>query len=62
MHFKSNYEMEPCVNLINNKFERSRIAKLRCGILQLNVELGWLNQIRLEDRLCEIGEEGFVED
>ena len=62
MHFKYNYEMEPCVNLINNKFERSRIAKLRCGILQLNVELGRFNQIRLEDRLCEIGEEGFVQD
>ena len=46
MHFKSNYEMEPYINLVSNKFERSLIAKLRCGILQLNVELGCFNQTR----------------
>ena len=54
--------MEPYINLVSNKFERSLIAKFRCGILQLNVELGRFNQTRLEDRLCKICEEGFVED
>jgi len=62
VHFKSNYEMESYINLVSNKFERSLIAKLRCGILQLNVELGRFNQTRLGDRLCNICEEGFVED
>jgi len=62
VHFKSNYEMEPYINLVSNKFERSLIAKLRCGILQLNVELGRFNQTKLEDRLCKICKEGFVED
>ena len=30
--------------------------------MELNVELGGFNQTRLEDRLCKICEEGFVED
>jgi len=50
VHPKSNYEMEPYINLVSNKFERSPIAKLKCGILQLNVEPGHSNQTRLEDR------------
>jgi len=54
--------MEPYINQVSNKFERSPIAKVRCGILQLHVELGRFNQIRLEDRLCKICEDGFVED
>ena len=54
--------MEPYINLVSSKFERSLIAKLRCGIFQLNVELGRFNQTSLEDRLCKICEEGFVED
>jgi len=53
MHFKSNYKMEPYINLVSNTFERSLIAKLRCGILQLNVELGRFNQTKSEDRLCK---------
>jgi len=47
--------MEPYINLVSNKFKRSLIAKL-------NVELGRFTQTRLEDRLCEICQEGFVED
>ena len=62
MHFKSNYELEPYINLVSNKFEWSLIAKLRCDILQLNVELGCFNQTRLEDCLCKICGKGFVED
>jgi len=47
------------INLVSNTFEWSLIAKLRYGILQLNVELGSFNQTRLEDKLCTICEEGF---
>ena len=54
--------MEPYINLVSNTCEPSVIAKLRCGILQLNVELTRFNQTRLEDRFCEICMEGFVED
>ena len=60
--FKSNYEMEPYINLVNNKFGRSLIARLRRGILRPNVEPGRFNQTRLEDRLCKVCEEGFDED
>ena len=30
VHPKSNYEMEPYIDRVNKKFERSPIAKLRC--------------------------------
>jgi len=61
VRFKLNYEMEPYINLVSKKFERSLIAKLRCGIFLLNVEFCRFNQTRLEDRLCTIWEEGFIE-
>ena len=33
-------------------FERSLIAKLRCGILKLHIETGRYNHISLENRIC----------
>ena len=56
MHFKSNYEMGPFKSLVSKKFERSLIAKFRCGVKLAS------NETRLEYRLCKICEEGFVGD
>lgn len=56
------YKLEPYVKNVRNKYERSLIAKLRCGILQLNVELGRFGQIQLQDRLCTICNLHLIED
>ena len=60
--FKNMYKLEPYVKNVRNKYERSLIAKLRCGILQLNVELGRFGQIQLQDRLCTICNLHLIED
>jgi len=44
-HFQHELKTEPYVINVYNKFQRSLIAKLRRGILQLQVESGRFNQI-----------------
>ena len=38
------------------------IAKFRCGILQLHIESGRFNNTKVENRLCNICQEGQIED
>jgi len=45
-----------------NRYERSLLAKFRCGILQLKIETGRFNQTKLEDRLCDICNNDEIED
>ena len=45
-----------------NRFDRSMIAKFRCGILQLHIESGRFNNTKVENRLCNICQEGHIED
>ena len=53
--------MEPYVYKIKNRQERSRLAKLRFGTLPLQVEIGRWQNIKFEDRVCQICHTG-VED
>ena len=45
-----------------NRFDRSLFAKFRSGILQLCVESGRFNNIKLEDRICELCDDQKIED
>ena len=62
VNFKTEFTMEPYVSTVRNKYYRSLIAKLRCGILQLHVESGRFNQTPLQDRICQICNNGQIED
>ena len=41
---------------------RSLIAKLKCGVLPLGIEIGRHKDVALEDRLCYACDLGFLED
>ena len=60
--FKKNFHIEPYIKITTNRYERSLLAKLRCGILQLHIETGRFNQTKLEDRKCNICNNNEVED
>jgi len=45
-----------------NRYDRSLLAKFRCGILQLRIETGRFNQTKLEERTCEICNTPEIED
>ena len=60
--FKKELGIEKYVLDIRNKYERSMIAKLRCGILQLHVESGRFNQTNLENRTCNVCNNNVIED
>ena len=60
--FKKELGIEKYVLNIRNKYERSMIAKLRCGILQLHVESGRFNQTNLENRTCNVCNNNVIED
>jgi len=52
--FKNDCNTTDYVKSCMNRYERSLLAKFRCGILQLKIETGRFNQTKLEDRLCDI--------
>ena len=45
-----------------SKYDRSLLAKFRCGILQLKVETGRFNNTKLEERLCDVCDLREIED
>lgn len=45
-----------------NKSNRSLMAKFRTGILQLGIETGRYTNLKPEERVCQICNEGFIED
>lgn len=60
--FKHDLTVPDYITSIHNRYVRSLIAKLRCGILQLHVETGRYNQVKLEDRICSLCQQNAVED
>lgn len=60
--FKSDFKTESYVSNLYRRYQRSLVAKLRCGILQLHIESGRFNQTPLEERTCEICQSNSVED
>ena len=59
--FKENPYLETYVYKIKNRQDRSVFSKLRFGILPLQVEIGRWQNIKFEDRVCQICHTG-VED
>jgi len=59
---KTNFEVEKYVLLNLDRHQRSNLAQLRCGILPLQVELGRFNNVKLEDRLCQLCNNNVIED
>ena len=59
---KSVYETENYVSLCLKRGQRSMLAKLRLGILPINVELGRYNGTERQNRVCPLCNKGAVED
>ena len=62
IEYKHEFKKERYVVIINNKIERSLVAKLRCGILKLKIETGRFINLPLNERICELCDTGDVED
>ena len=60
--FKGDCKTSDYVKWTINRFDRSLFAKFRSGILQLRVESGRFNNIKLEDRICELCDDQKIED
>ena len=60
--FKRDCKTSDYVKWTINRFDRSLFAKFRSGILQLRVESGRFNNIKLEDRICELCDDQKIED
>ena len=58
---KVDYLLEPYVECVINRAHRSALAKFRCGILPLGVEMGRFNAIPLEFRLWVFCDDNVVE-
>ena len=56
------FKAEKYVGISLSGYERSVLAQIRFGILKLHVETGRFNNIKLEDRLCQICNQNVVED
>ena len=50
------------VKYFMNWQERSLLAKFRCGILQLKIETGRLNQLKVEQQLCDFCNDNEIEN
>ncbi len=60
--FKKDYCVEPYVYLVLNRKYRSVLAKLRTGILPLEIEVGRWRNTAVELRLCKMCNQSVVED
>ncbi len=59
---KTELGVEPFVRLNISRYERSILAQLRYGILQIQLETGRYSNEKRENRLCKICSGGVVED
>ncbi len=60
--FKNECNVEPYLLNAIQKCQCSVFAKLRCGILPLNIGIGWYTNTTLENRLWEFCEINVLED
>ena len=52
--FKYTFGPEPYVYSYMSRSERSLLAQLRIGVLPLKIETGRYNNVKVEDRMCEL--------
>ena len=60
--FKTDMSTAPHLNCNLPKFQRSLISQLRLGILPINIETGRYTGIAEQDRLCQMCNQGRVEN
>ncbi len=60
--YKCNLEVTDYVKQMTNKFERSLLAKFRCGILQLSIETGRYTNVKLDEHKCTMCDNDEIED
>ena len=60
--FKDTMDVTDYDNKTMSRFDRSLLAKFRCGILQLHIETGRFSNTKLEERLCCICNNNEIED
>ena len=60
--FKKAFESEYYLHRVINRGHRSVLSQFRCGILPLSIEVGRYTNTPLEDRVCELCENGVLED
>ncbi|XP_078607973.1 uncharacterized protein LOC144879949 [Branchiostoma floridae x Branchiostoma japonicum] len=59
---KDRFNVESYLNVINVINHRKALSQLRCSSHALNIEKGRHNKTRREARLCQLCEEGLIED
>ena len=60
--FKNELQPEKYLNLNISRDQRSAFAKLRCGVLPIEVETGRYRNTPLQQRTCKICDSNQVED
>ena len=56
------FEVEKYIKMNLSSSERSVLAEIRLGILPLHIETGKFNNTKLEDRHCNICNQGKIDD
>ena len=62
VNFKREYGVEKYCEISMKRSQRSTIAKLRLGILPINVEIGRYSSTPREERYCPLCKNNYVED
>ena len=53
-HFKHDFNTEGCLRTVKNRQHRSALAKFRCGVAPIQIELGRYGGVPENERLCPI--------
>ncbi len=61
-NIKTNMVVEEYIKRSLTRVERSHMAQLRSGTLKINVELGRMSGLNLQERSCPICKDGSIED
>ena len=60
--FKNNLCTSDYVEKITSRYDRSMLAKFRCGVLQLHIETGRYTNKKVEERVCYMCDKRETED
>ena len=60
--FKSQLNLEKYISVVENVNHRRFLSKLRCSCHVLKIETGRRRKLNIEDRVCDMCGDGYVED
>ena len=61
-NFKDNLYTSDYVKKITSRYDRSMLARFRCGVLQLHIETGRYTNKKVEERVCYMCDKSEIED